>query len=691
MSRVLSIVLGSLAAAALALSASAAGAGPDSSQQYRIENLSVAGGSDSWRSENLFQLSWSPLPAAEFGTIDSVDYLVRDSDGNALRGPITSGRPVTQLPQVQIPPDPDLGRARPGRYTVEVWIEGQSGSGPHASTTLRFDDSRPAPARALSPAGWIRAGAEATVEIEPPAELPASGIRGYAVALDHGSGALPCAGPDSCSEAEIDLLSGAGHSSVSLGALAEGTNVAVVVAVSGSGLRSTLASRTALHVDGREPIVAIGGAPRGWSDRSLALTATATDSESGVAAAGPAGAQTSISVDGGVPTVAAGGSVTAMVWGDGVHRVAFYGRDAVGNSGEGRPAWATVKIDKTPPVVAFAGSQQAAEPERIEAGVSDSLSGASPDEGSIAIRPAGSTAPFEPLPTRVSAGRLTAFWDSDSYPVGSYEFRATGYDAAGNSARSDRRSTGARMVLANPVKGTTGIEFGFGGRQMVWHHCRRGRKGVRCRREVISAFERRPATRSVPYGRAVPVAGRLLAASGSPLAGQPVELTESFAPGARAERRTTTVKTNADGAYLARLAAGPSRSIRVSFAGTGLLTRSAGRTLQLGVRTAIHFRASSAGAAIGGRPVVFSGKVAHGEAEISAAGRPVELQFRVPGAEWSEFRTVQTDPRGRFRYPYAFSDDDSRGVRFEFRAYAPAQPGWPYEPGASRPVVVTGR
>ena len=51
---------------------------------------------------------------------------------------------------------------------------------------------------------------------------------------------------------------------------------------------------------------------------------------------------------------------------------------------------------------------------------------------------------------------------------------------------------------------------------------------------------------------------------------------------------------------------------------------------------------------------------------------------------------MQTDARGRFRYAYRFSDDDSRGVRFQFRAYAPAQSDWPYEPGSSRPVAVLG-
>ena len=52
---------------------------------------------------------------------------------------------------------------------------------------------------------------------------------------------------------------------------------------------------------------------------------------------------------------------------------------------------------------------------------------------------------------------------------------------------------------------------------------------------------------------------------------------------------------------------------------------------------------------------------------------------------------MQTNARGRFRYLYAFSDDDSRDIRFQFRAYAPAQDGWPYEPAASKPVFVLGR
>ncbi len=687
------------AALVAALAQVAIGLGPDpapaaagDAERLRIEGLSVAGGENTWHTENDFRLTWIAVSEAEIGTIESVDYRVRDGAGNVLGPTIRSGDARQELRQVHIPAAAGLGRALPGSYTVEVWLEGGGGEGPHASATLRFDDARPPSVRARSSAEWIRAGSEASIEIEhPAAPLPASGIRGYAVALDHGSGAVPCAGPDSCSEAETDLHSGADGNSISLGPLSEGTNVAVVVAVSGAGLRSEVAGRTALQVDGSAPRMTLSGAPQGWSSRPVVLTAQASDPQSGTAAAGPGGPRTSIAVDGGPRVEAPGGSVATVVRGDGSHRVSFYGRDAVGNSGEMRPDSATIRIDETAPRLAFAKAQDPSEPERIEATVEDALSGASPSSGSIAVRAAGSSARFVPLPTRVSAGRVTAVWDSDSYPVGSYEFKVTGYDVAGNSAETGRRLDGSRMVLANPLKRTTQLEFGFGGRQMVWHRCERGPGGTRCHRETIAAFERRPALRTAPYGRGVPVAGRLISASGTPLPGQPVELTETFAAGSDPPTRTTTVQSGPDGTFLARLPSGPSRDIEVGFAGNRLLTRSSGRTIRLAVGAALRFHASSATAAIGGAPVVFSGQIAHANATIPAAGRPIELQFRVGDTPWSEFRTVQTDARGRFRYPYTFSDDDSRGVRFQFRASAPAQPGWPYEPGFSRPVAVTGR
>jgi hypothetical protein len=142
---------------------------------------------------------------------------------------------------------------------------------------------------------------------------------------------------------------------------------------------------------------------------------------------------------------------------------------------------------------------------------------------------------------------------------------------------------------------------------------------------------------------------------------------------------------------LLQLAPGPSREVTAAFAGSRTLTRASGRSVHLGVQASVRLRASTATARIGGAPVVFRGSVGRTGTAPSGEGLPVELQFRYPGAGWSEFRTVETDARGRFRYPYRFSDDDSRGVRFQFRAYVGKKEGWPYEPAFSRPVAVRGR
>ena len=128
-----------------------------------------------------------------------------------------------------------------------------------------------------------------------------------------------------------------------------------------------------------------------------------------------------------------------------------------------------------------------------------------------------------------------------------------------------------------------------------------------------------------------------------------------------------------------------------SFGGSRLLSRAGGPTAHLTAATRIGFHASAASAAVGGRPIVFSGHVAAPGAQEARPGLPVELQFRYPGGGWSEFRTVEADGRGRFRIAYRFSDDDSRGVRFRFRAYVKGREGWPFGPSASRPVSVRGR
>jgi hypothetical protein len=619
-----------------------------------------------WQAINEFRLDWeigSPLAGTPPPT--AIHYRILDASGAVVTPTARVPWTGNELRRLRVP-------SGPGAYTAEVWLEDEVGQGPAASARLLFDDSRPAAPGVAGPSAWLGAGVPARLVVGPPGgPQPPSGIAGYAVSVDRAEAGSPCPGSPPCAAAEVDLP-GAGGGPLSLGTLPEGINFAHVVAISGSGVSSAVRDLV-VRVDPSPPRVALGEIPAGWATGPVRVSATATDPDSGMTAAGPAGPFTALAVDGAAATVAAGPSVATTVSGDGVHRIEFYARDAAGNAADGKagaaaPSSALVRIDSTPPRVWFAATQDPAEPERIEAFLSDALSGPSASRGSIAVRPTGSRRRFEPISTAAFAGRLVARWDSEAHPPGSYEFRATGYDAAGNGSSGDRRRGGARMVLANPLKRATLLRFGFGGRTRLWQR-----------------------KRSLPYGHRAVVSGRLTSSTGAPLPGRQVELVETFGSGADPARRVTTAMTAGDGAFGARLRPGPSRQVEVRFPGDAVLTSADGAPLLFRVPSAVGLRASAVTAPVGGRPVIFSGRIGRRGATLPPVGIAVELQFRLAGGEWSEFRTVQTDRRARFRYAYAFSDDDSRGVRFQFRAFVPSQEGWPYEPGASRAVTVTGR
>lgn len=650
-----------LALLAVAVQAQAASATPcpaDPAQRLRPCELEVVGGEEKWRADSLFDLSWRNPPQGGAPPVTAVHYRVLDASLQVTRE--KSVDRAAETLGVFVPPVP-------GVYTVEVRLENAAGSlGPAATASLRFDDSRPGRVEPLPSADWIgRTDFPYPLRLShPTGPEPISGIRGYAIAIDHD----PCLAADRCSEAETSLRGGREDDTLLLADLPEGTSYAHAVAVSGAGVKSTSVGRVALRVDTAAPLTTLSGVSNGWTDRPVELLATAIDAASGMAPAGPAGPFTAIRIDGGAPIAAPGDSVRARVIGAGVHTVVHYARDVAGNLDDGGkangspnppPASATVRIDPEPPRIVFSGAQDPADPEEIEARVLDSLSGPSRQRGRIEVRRSGSGDRFKPLPTSVEDGKLRARWESESYPPGPYEFRATGFDLAGNEATTLSRPNGSRMVLSAPLKGATELRLRLGKPRSA----RLGRSGTVLR-------------------------GQLSGGRGRPVAGMTVRVIERFDPGASQDRRISTVRTGEDGAFALRLPPGPCREMVASFAGTATLARSQSDPVRLSVPGAVRMKASKAEATVGGRPVVFSGRVA---GEIPPGGKYVQLQFRLPHLPWAEFRTVRTDARGRFRYAYRFSDDDSRGVRFEFRAFAPAQDDWPYEPAGSRPVAVRGR
>jgi hypothetical protein len=680
------VLLAALAALAALPSPAAASDG------YYLTGLHVEGG-EAWHADPFFWVDWDPNPP--LSTVEpGIRYTVTDAVGRPLDGyPVmTTISPYERNVGITVPPVPGIYRFEAANWKGPNAV-GPDAEGPGVAVPLYFDNARPTPVTVSAPT-WVAPGELVPIHLgHPPAPLPISGILGYAVSIDGSPDGLPCARADRCALGEVDLQGGVDADTTALRATAEGIDYVHAVAVSWAGMDSARVATVAVGVDGTPPAVRLDGVPAGWASGPVRLTALATDPLSGMAAAGPGGPQTAIAVDGGPALLVPGASASATVSGEGSHRVAYWGRDAVGNAGDGslsfaRPAAATIRIDETDPTVRFAASDPD-DPERIEATVADKLSGPA-ERGAIELRPAGGSGQFQALPTEAAHGRLVARWSSDDYPRGSYEFRAVGYDAAGNSAASSLGADGAPLVLHNPVKRVARLAFGFGDGKLVFQRCTRAHGSRRCHRAVVRPFAKRPGTRAFSCCHGALVGGRLVDAAGEPLAGQPVAVVETFARGARTARRVTPLTTDSRGAFRTWLAPGPSRRVSAAFAGTPRLTRAGGRRLRVRVRAGVRMRASTERVRVGGAPVVFSGRVLHPEARIPPTGLPVELEFRLPGMAWSEFRTLQTDSRGRFSYPYSFSDDDSSGVRFYFRAFVPATGNWAFAPATSRTVGVTG-
>jgi hypothetical protein len=647
--------------AIVALAAALAGASSAHAALQPID-LSVDGGEESWHPQRAFALRWGNPP----GAIAAVHYRVLDPSGQVAVSEATLGWAATAIQHLSVPPTP-------AAYVAEVWLEDDKGAeGTPATAKLRFDNGRPGQINPAPVLAWIgRTAFPYTLHLGHPAgSLPLSGIRGYAATIDGLAGDSSCLTIGTCGAGEVELQGGEAEDSLTVSELPEGTNHLHAVAVSGSGTRSATSTNTVLHVDKTDPMMLLAGNSDGWSNRPLTLTATATDAGSGMVATADGGEPfTAIRIDGGAPIRANGDEASATVIASGIHSVAYYARDAAGNVADGNianshanrsPDIAVVKIDREPPRVAFAGAQNPLDPELIEARASDPLSGPDPARGSIGVRPSGSGERFTELPTERAGSLLRARWDSEAYPPGEYEFRVVAYDAAGNSASSLSRGDGSPMRLPSPLKVATRLLSGF-------------------------------RSHSVRYGRGATFAGRLVAGRHAPLSAMPVRVIERFDPGAVPRERVSTVKTGANGDFSIHLAPGPSRDLVAIAAPTPALRGASSQRLRLTARSGVKMRVSSTLARVGGKPVVFRGGVAGNGAAIPAEGKTVQLQFRLPGLPWSEFRTIHTDPRGHFHYAYRFADDDSRGARFQFRAYAPAQAGWPYEPAGSLPVQVLGR
>ena len=199
----------------------------------------------------------------------------------------------------------------------------------------------------------------------------------------------------------------------------------------------------------------------------------------------------------------------------------------------------TIRVDNSAPSLAFTSAQDEDDPELIHAVVTDPHSGVA--SGQIYYRREGTTL-WQPLETVLRGDELQARVDSTAVPEGTYEFRATATDIAGNGVETTRRQDGLTKRLEFPLK--SGVDLtaalGSGGAERM----------------------------TIRYGKPSQAGGVLREAGGDPLPNSDVTVVEYFGEGALIRERITHVRTDSRGRWETRLPPGPSRSVTASYAGT---------------------------------------------------------------------------------------------------------------------------
>ena len=210
----------------------------------------------------------------------------------------------------------------------------------------------------------------------------------------------------------------------------------------------------------------------------------------------------------------------------------------------------------------------------------------------------------------------------------------------------------------------------------------------RCHRQVLESFAERPAARPFRPATAPPSAGACSTPAGRRCGDRALNVVETFDDGARLRVRRHLGHDRADGSFVTRLAPGPSRR-SASVRRRPPAHPGHGRELRLAVRTGVRLRVSTSRA----------GSAA--PRSSSAAGSPTRARrSRTPGCRSSSSSACRgrlgrvPDPPDRRRraLPLPVHVHRRRQRRGPLPLPRPTPPsgGWPFLPGTSRPLAVTG-
>jgi hypothetical protein len=372
----------------------------------------------------------------------------------------------------------------------------------------------------------------------------------------------------------------------------------------------------------------------------------------------------------------------------GVYVFHIWLRDEAGNTNASSAIDATMRLDDVPPGVAFevVPSQTGPElPRSIGAEVSDEHSG--PARGELAYRRLNGDRWTE-LPSRLEAGEKPGMAHigasvPESLEPGTYVFRASVVDAAGNAASTTRRADGTEMALrkAPPPVGPSRSAAGQG---------EAPRPAARARTRLFAKLRwrhRHGPRVTVPFGAGAALSGRLVNAGGAGLSGRRLRVVSRPSRGALAHSRVDSVETGPHGGFELALPAGPSRRITVAYPGGLGLAGARRPALALRVRGGATLAAAPRSLR-NGQSLRLWGRVRARGAPLPRRGKLVAIQYYEDEAGlWRPVLVTRSDHSGRFRVRYRFRYVTGT-ARIRLRAVALAEERWPYVPGASRPVTI---
>jgi len=454
--------------------------------------------------------------------------------------------------------------------------------------------------------------------------------------------------------------------------------------------------------------------PSAWVNHAVTVVANPTAGPSGVGS-------TTCSTNGSSGSTYPSGGI--RVDGTGVWTVTCSATnnasDPSGQPASSGPQSVAVHIDETPPSIAFEAANPS-DPTAVTVDTSDAQSGVS--SGSVEMRPAGGGS-WQALPTSLDGQHLLARFDDAALARGAWTIQATSCDAAGNCA-STTESVNLPVRLGSTTLGSfTDISDPFLAHVVIkrvrvgWHWVSGRRHGKRvrvkrggqwktirvvetsqrCRHRRIQVGPHRwrdericpkhqlrlKSRKRIGYGRSTTIHGLLTTAEGVPIASAPVVILT--APDERGGQFTglATATTAPDGAWKAKVPAGPSRRIAAVYYGAPTILPSVS-WMRLTVPASIHIARLWPRQVRWGGTVHIDGYLAGGYLPPPPAGELVRLRIGIRSQYTTYGVKIDVTGNGRFRTNYTFGAGPASIRRdYWFQLQALPQDDYPYAPADS--------